>query len=155
MAYSVDSFFFAYSILEIPFEIISSLLFSLLIIAVNLERSVSMLFVITLVSFCMVNCGEALGIIFNTLILDSTGFALNLTSSLMSIAGITAGEHFPVFFFRFRVSEVGISRYLIYRYACVLRWSELHLSEQIRCRCRVGQGVYGHGIHMHGHTEAS
>ena len=48
-----------------------------------------------LVSFCIVNCGESLGIVFNTLIIDSTGFTLNITSSLMSIAMITAGENSP------------------------------------------------------------
>jgi hypothetical protein len=69
MTYSIDSFFFAYLVLEIPFEIASGLLFSLLIVAVNLERSVSMYLLITLVSFCMVNSGESLGIVFNTLIL--------------------------------------------------------------------------------------
>ena len=51
-----------------------------------------MYFLIALVSFCVVSCGESLGIDFNTLIIDSTGFALNITSSLMSIAIIMAGE---------------------------------------------------------------
>ena len=91
-AYSVNSFFFVYLILEIPFEIISGLLFSLLLFAVNLQRTVSMYFLTALVSFCIVSCGESLGIVFNTLIIDSTGFALNITSSFISIAVITAGE---------------------------------------------------------------
>jgi len=90
-AYSVNSFFFVYLILEIPFEIASGLLFSLLLVAVNLQRTVSMYFIIALVSFCMVSCGESLGIVFNTLIADSTGFALNITSSLMSTTIIMAG----------------------------------------------------------------
>ena len=84
-----------YLILEIPFEIASGLLFSLLLIAVNMQRTVSMYFLTALVSFCMVSCGESLGIVFNTLIIDSTGFALNITSSLMSITITMAGEHFP------------------------------------------------------------
>ena len=54
-----------------------------------------MYFLTALVSFCIVSCGESLGIVFNTLIIDSTGFALNITSSLMSMAVITAGEHLP------------------------------------------------------------
>ena len=68
----------------------------------NLQRSVSMYFVIALVSFSMVSCGESLGIVFNTLITDSTGFALNLTSSLMSIAVLMAGEYF-LFIIKLRI----------------------------------------------------
>ena len=101
-AYSVNSFFFVYLILEIPFEIASGFLFSLLLVAVNLQRSVTMHFVIALVSFSMVSCGESLGIVFNTLITDSTGFALNITSSLISIAIMMAGEYF-LFVIKFRV----------------------------------------------------
>lgn len=96
-AYSVDSFFFVYLLLEIPFEIASGLVFSLLLIAVNLQRSMSMYFLNALVSFCIVNCGESLGIIFNTLIVDSTGFAINVTSSVVSIAVMMAGERSPYF----------------------------------------------------------
>lgn len=108
-AYSVNSFFFVYLVLEIPFEIISGLLFSLLLFAVNLQRTVSMYFLTALVSFSIVSCGESLGIIFNTLIIDSTGFALNLTSSLISIAVITAGECFIVIF----ESQINLIRVLL------------------------------------------
>ena len=101
--YSVNSFFFVYLILEIPFEIASSLLFSLLLVAVDLQRSVSMCFLIALVSFSMVNCGESLGIIFNTLINDSTGFALSITNTLISIGTIMAGERF---LYCYRVSSL-------------------------------------------------
>jgi hypothetical protein len=73
-----------------------------------------------LVSFCMVSCGESLGIVFNTLIIDSTGFALNITSSLLSIAIIMAGEPFLSQISSF-VPEMRVSRYLIYRYARVLQ----------------------------------
>ena len=102
-----------------PFEIASGLLFSLLLVAVNLQRSVPMYFVTALVSFCMVSCGESLGIVFNTLIVDGTGFALNITSSLMSIAVIMAGEHFPCSL-SILVSEIGTSRCIVYRHARVL-----------------------------------
>jgi len=94
-AYSVNSFFFTYLILEVPFEIISGLLLSLLLLAVNLQRTVSMHLIIALVSLCLTSCGESLGIIFNTLVLDSTGFALNITSPLLSISVMMAGEHHP------------------------------------------------------------
>ena len=106
-AYSVNSFFFAYLILEIPFEIVSGLLFSLLFLAVDLEGSGSMYCLITLVSFCMVSCGESLGIVFNTFIADSNGFALNLASSFITIANIMAGERFPCSLFSSFGSEVG------------------------------------------------
>lgn len=92
-AYSVNSFFFVYLVLEIPFEIGSGLLFSLLLVAVDLQRTVAMYFLTALVSFCIVNCGESLGIIFNTLITDNTGFAINITSSVISIATMMAGKH--------------------------------------------------------------
>lgn len=91
-AYSVDSFFFTYLILEIPFEVASGLLFSVLLFAVNLQRTVSMYFLTTLVSFCIVNCGESLGIIFNTLIIDSTGLTFNITMSLILIALTMSGQ---------------------------------------------------------------
>ena len=91
-AYSVNSFFFVYLILEVPFEIASGFLFSLLLIAADLQRTVSMFFLIALVSFSMVSCGESLGIIFNTLIIDGTGFALNITNTLISIGITMAGE---------------------------------------------------------------
>jgi len=107
-AYSVNSFFLTYLILEVPFEIASGLLFSLLLIAVNLQRTVSMHFIIVLVSFCLASCGESFGIIFNTLVPDSTGFALNITSSLLSISVMMAGEH-PQRLLSSSVSEMRIS----------------------------------------------
>ena len=110
-AYSVNSFFFAYLILEIPFEIVSGLLFSLLFIAVGLEGSGSMYCLIALVSFCMVSCGESFGIVFNTFITDSNGFALNLASSLITIANVMAGEHhFPHFIFPRFGTEICVFR---------------------------------------------
>ena len=54
-----------------------------------------MYFLTTLVSFCLVNCGESLGIIFNTLIVNSTGFAFNVTTALILIPMAMTGEHFP------------------------------------------------------------
>ncbi|KAJ3999230.1 putative ATP-binding cassette transporter [Lentinula boryana] len=77
-AYSVEAFFAAYVCLEVPFEITSALLYSLLSnIVISLKRTIPMYFIITLNCFCIVSCGESLGIIFNTLF-QSTGFALNV-----------------------------------------------------------------------------
>ncbi|KIY47464.1 P-loop containing nucleoside triphosphate hydrolase protein [Fistulina hepatica ATCC 64428] len=76
-AYSVEAFMLSYTILEVPFEIVSSLLFSLLgAIATNLRRDMTMYF--------------SLGIIFNTLF-ESTGFALNITSVILSVGTFMAG----------------------------------------------------------------
>jgi hypothetical protein len=40
--------------------------------------------------FCIVSCGESVGIMFNSLF-DHTGFAINITSILISIAVLMAG----------------------------------------------------------------
>jgi hypothetical protein len=97
-AYSVNSFFFAYLLLEIPFEITASLLFSVVFFAVNLQRTVSMYFLTTIVSICVVNCGESLGIIFNTLIIGGAGLAFTVTMSLMLISCAMSGKCYPFFF---------------------------------------------------------
>ena len=77
--------------LEVPFEIVSALLFSLLgCIAINLKRTVPMYFIVALNAFCIVSCGESIGIIFNTLF-QSTGFALNVTSTILSIGTFMSG----------------------------------------------------------------
>ncbi|KAJ3907169.1 P-loop containing nucleoside triphosphate hydrolase protein [Lentinula edodes] len=90
-AYSVEAFFAAYVCLEVPFEIVSALLYSLLgDIAINLKRTIPMYFIIALNCFCIVSCGESLGIIFNTLF-QSTGFALNVTSVLLSVGTFMGG----------------------------------------------------------------
>lgn len=81
----MEAFFASYVCLEVPFEIVSSLLYSLLAdIAVNLPRTIPMYFIVALNCFCIVSCGESLGIIFNTLF-QSTGFALNMTSVVLSV----------------------------------------------------------------------
>ncbi|KAF5379888.1 hypothetical protein D9757_007190 [Collybiopsis confluens] len=90
-AYSVEAFFAVYVFLEVPFEILSSLLYSLLgSVAVNLPRTIPMYFIIALNCFCIVSCGESLGIIFNTLF-QSTGFALNVTSVILSVGMFMGG----------------------------------------------------------------
>ena len=82
-------------------------------VAVDLQRSVTMYFIIALVSFSMVSCGESIGIIFNTLIIDSTGFALNIANTCLSIAIMMAGECFLRLLSVF-MSEVDVFRYLVY-----------------------------------------
>jgi ABC-type multidrug transport system permease subunit len=86
--YGVEAFFLTYSALEIPFEIISSIIFSLLaVLAVGLERDAQTFFIITFNAFCIVSCGESLGIAFNTLF-SHTGFSVNIMSVLLSVAQV-------------------------------------------------------------------
>lgn len=90
--YSVESFMVTYTILEVPFEVISSLLYGVLAdLAVGFPRTVEMYFVSVFCCFSVVSCGESLGIMFNTLFSDHTGFAITMTSILLSVANIMAG----------------------------------------------------------------
>ncbi|WYZ43271.1 hypothetical protein EsH8_VI_000970 [Colletotrichum jinshuiense] len=89
--YSVEAFLAAYSVLELPFEIISCLIFGILAdLAVGFPRTVTMYFVCVFSCFGVVSCGESVGIMFNTLF-NHTGFAVNLTSVIMSVANTMAG----------------------------------------------------------------
>lgn len=89
--YSIEAFIASYTILEVPFEIISSLVFGVLgAIAVGLPRTVTMYFVTAFTCFGIVSCGESLGIMFNT-VLPHTGFAVNVMGVVLSVATIMAG----------------------------------------------------------------
>ncbi|KAL8653372.1 MAG: hypothetical protein Q9226_003875 [Calogaya cf. arnoldii] len=90
-AYSVTSFLLTYTVLEIPFEIVTSLIFALLtVIAAGLPRTVSLFFIVAFNCFAIVSCGESVGIMFNTLFAH-TGFAVNVTSVILSLANIMGG----------------------------------------------------------------
>ncbi|KAI0849481.1 P-loop containing nucleoside triphosphate hydrolase protein [Daldinia vernicosa] len=89
--YSVEAFLSTYTLLELPFEIASCLLFGILAdFAVGFPRTAEMYFVYVFCCFGVVSCGESLGIMFNTLF-NHTGFAVNLISILLSVAQIMAG----------------------------------------------------------------
>ena len=89
--YGVTPFFLQYLTLEIPFEILTSLLFAILIdLPTRLPRNAQMFFALFFNCFCIVSCGESLGIMFNTLF-SHTGFAVSLTSVFLSLAQIMAG----------------------------------------------------------------
>ncbi|KAF2268532.1 ABC transporter-like protein [Lojkania enalia] len=89
--YGVESFFLTYIIIEIPFEIISSLIFSILaVLACGLKRDAQTFFVISFNALCIVSCGESLGIAFNTLF-THTGFSVNCMSVFLSVAQIMGG----------------------------------------------------------------
>ncbi|KAI4269866.1 MAG: hypothetical protein LQ337_007036 [Flavoplaca oasis] len=90
-AYSVTSFLLTYTVLEIPFEVITSLIFALLtVIAAGLPRTATLFFVVAFNCFAIVSCGESVGIMFNTLFAH-TGFAVNVTSVILSLATIIGG----------------------------------------------------------------
>ena len=90
-AYSIEAFFLQYTVLEIPFEVISSLAFSCLFdLATGLPRTVSMYFIVAFNCFCIVSCGESVGIMFSTLF-NHTGFAVNTTSVILSVAMLMSG----------------------------------------------------------------
>ena len=82
---SVEAFFLQYTLAEIPLEIFTVLLFTVL--AAGLLRVASLFFIVAINAFAIVNCGESVGIIFNTLF-NHTGFAVNVTSVVLSIAQI-------------------------------------------------------------------
>jgi ABC-type multidrug transport system ATPase subunit len=90
--YGVEAFLATYTALELPAEIFSALVFGLLAdLAVGLPRTAPMYFVASFVCFGIVDCGESLGIMFNTLFSAHTGFAVNLTSVFLSVAQIMGG----------------------------------------------------------------
>lgn len=90
--YSAESFLMTYTILEVPFEVVSCLLYGVLAdLAVGFPRTAEMYFVCVFCCFGVVSCGESLGIMFNTLFSDHTGFAVTVTSILLSVANIMAG----------------------------------------------------------------
>lgn len=89
--YGVEAFLVTYTVLEVPLEIVSSLVFGVLAdLAVGFPRTVEMYFVCVFTAFSIVNCGESLGIMFNT-IFNHTGFAVQIISVLLSVAQIMAG----------------------------------------------------------------
>ncbi|KKY31154.1 putative pleiotropic drug resistance protein 1 [Diaporthe ampelina] len=91
-AYGVEAFLLTYTALELPFEVVSTLVYGVLAdLAVGFPRTAEMYFVCVFVCFGIVSCGESLGIMFNTLFSDHTGFAVTLTSILLSVANIMAG----------------------------------------------------------------
>lgn len=90
--YGVAPFAAVYTLLELPAEALSSLLFGVLAdLAIGLPRTPDMYLVSCFVCFCVVSCGESLGIMFNTLFSSHTGFAVNLTSIFLSVAQIMGG----------------------------------------------------------------
>ncbi|CAZ82409.1 unnamed protein product [Tuber melanosporum] len=89
--YGVTAFFLAYLTNELPFSILTAHIFSLLAVFVaGLPRTITMYYVMTYYTLCVVSCGESLGIFFNTLF-RHTGFSVNVTSTVLCIAIFMSG----------------------------------------------------------------
>lgn len=89
--YGVFSFLFAYAVFEIPFEIINSLIFSCIMVMVTgINRTVGMYFASAIFCFVIVNCGESIGIAFNT-VFHHPGFAANMISVALSVGTLMSG----------------------------------------------------------------
>jgi ABC-type multidrug transport system ATPase subunit len=96
--YGVEAFFLTYTALEVPFEIVTSLIFGVLaVLACGLERTAEVYFLICFNAFAIVSCGESLGIAFNTLV-RHVGFSMNCMSVFLSVAQIMGEFHSPFFF---------------------------------------------------------
>ena len=91
-AYAIDSFLAAYTTVEVPFEVASSLFFGLLsVFAVGFPGDGATYLAASLACFTGLSCGESLGIIFHTLFPTSAGFAINLMGVLLVVANTIAG----------------------------------------------------------------
>ena len=112
-AYSVEAFFLQYTLAEVPFEIVTSILFAVLtVLAAGLQRTTSLFFIVAFNAFATVSCGESLGIMFNTLF-SHTGFAVNVTSVFLSVATMMSG-----------VMSLNIPAFLqAFNYLSPIKWS--------------------------------
>lgn len=80
MVYTVLLHFLTYTFIELPFEVITAMMFSCLYaLATDFGRSASMFFISTYCVLVIVNCGESIGIAFNTIFMHE-GFAMNIIS---------------------------------------------------------------------------
>ncbi|CAN3375613.1 hypothetical protein DIURU_005653 [Diutina rugosa] len=86
---------------EIPFEVFQCILFSVLcVFGIGMPRTASMFFVNFYTMFAAVNCGESVGIMWNS-VFDHLGFATNLMSMCILFAvfmGGTMSMQLPGFF---------------------------------------------------------
>jgi hypothetical protein len=90
--YGVLTFLTSYILLELPFNLLSSLIFGILAaFAINLQRSAFMFAIATINCFCIVSCGESLGIVFCTFFSLHIGLSMHASSALFSIGATMAG----------------------------------------------------------------
>ncbi|CAL9729571.1 hypothetical protein MOUN0_H02058 [Monosporozyma unispora] len=83
--YGIGPFFLAYMTLELPLTLFSSIIYSVFtVLACGLPRSAGNFFATVYCSFIVIACGEALGIMTNTLF-ERPGFVVNCISVILSI----------------------------------------------------------------------
>ncbi|EXJ89743.1 hypothetical protein A1O3_02810 [Capronia epimyces CBS 606.96] len=84
--YGLEAFFLYYLALEVPAEVVASMLFSVLtVFAIGLPRTAGQYFLMAYSSFCVVECGESFGILFLTLF-SHMGLAVSVMSVVLSIS---------------------------------------------------------------------
>jgi len=89
--YTTAPFFLSYLLNELPAELIASLVFTVtLTFAIGLVASVEQCLVTAFVVFCVVNSGEALGIVFCALVYNP-GLSVSLTNPFLSTFSLMAG----------------------------------------------------------------
>ncbi|CCH42710.1 Pleiotropic drug resistance protein [Wickerhamomyces ciferrii] len=99
--YNPLTFMICYFLNEIPFETVTSFIFSIFIVLViGLPRTGGMFFTMVYMCFAIINCGESVGMMFTT-IFDHLGIAVNFVANLMIVALFLAGTmsiNMPVLF---------------------------------------------------------
>lgn len=99
--YGVGVFTLAYTLVELPYEVIPSLIFSVLVVfGIGLPRTPGMFFAMVLSAVVSFNAGESLGIIFNSFI-THLGLITNVLVNMFVIAIFMAGTmslQMPKFF---------------------------------------------------------
>lgn len=100
-AYGSSVFSITYFLVELPFELIPCIIFSVLVVfGVGLPRNASMFFAMLLTSTFCINAGESLGIMTVSLV-EHLGLATNILSNLVIIGVFMAGTmslQMPPFF---------------------------------------------------------
>ncbi|CDO92856.1 unnamed protein product [Kluyveromyces dobzhanskii CBS 2104] len=89
--YGVGPFLCAYMTLEFPMAVVSAIIFSVLtVMGIGLPRTAEMLFVSMYCAFVITTCGEAWGIVVNTLF-SRPGFVVSVISIVLSVSSIMSG----------------------------------------------------------------
>jgi ABC-type multidrug transport system permease subunit len=90
--YGTATFVLSYTLLELPFTIVSSFIFgAVTAFVIELETTLSMFLVASFACFCIITCGESLGIIFCTLFSSYSGLPIHICSTFISFATIMGG----------------------------------------------------------------
>lgn len=83
--YRLEAFVTAYTILEVPSQVMGAILFSMLtVLAVGFPRTIHLLAIVALNAMCVVSCGESLGIALLSIV-SHTGLAVTVCCIIMSI----------------------------------------------------------------------